>query len=1467
MTLSGGSRVSELVARIRKGGVALWEENGKLRYRAPQGLLDGSDLQLLKEYKADILGLLRTEAKQKSVVCRPEARYEPFPLTDVQSAYLLGRSEVFEYGGVACHIYLELNYPELAPARTEEVWNKIVLRHDMLRAVIDRSGYQQVLEKTPRLKVPYTDAADWADDKVAQKLDQIREEMGHRIYDTASWPLFGVAVTKTPGRSVLHFSIEFLIADWASIWRILAEFEALYDQPGLELPGLELSFRDYLLAERSVKESEAYAGDRNYWLGRIDDLPPAPELPLAPMKKDLQKPRFRRQYLQLAEPSWAEFKRKAQQRGLTPTSAVMAAYAAVLERWSRNKKFCLNLTVLNRLPLHEEVNDIVGDFTSVSLLAVDWNAGKSFSERAKQLSAQLFDDLDHPLFSGVEVIREITRRKGRDAALMPVVFTSAIGLTKITKVGGLRGVFEGQGISQTPQVFIDCQAMDGPAGLQVNWDFRDGIFPEGMMEDMFTAFEQALELLAGQNAAWELEDIVALPSWQLAQREQMNNTKAELPEELLHGKILRQAEFAPDKTAVVDHRGQATYRELMLSASAVAQKLTEYGCRPQDRVAVIMEKSVGQVAAVLGILSVGAVYVPLDPALPELRLASMLEQTGIRHVLTSSGVKRKWPNQALAIDVDMLQPCSQNTLQSTGNPALPAYIIHTSGSTGQPKGVVISHRAAVNTIADINRRFQVNSKDCILGLAQLSFDLSVYDIFGVLSAGGTLVYPSGELQNHPAHWVDLMEREEITLWNSVPALMQMLVACLESDRRKALNKLRLVLLSGDWIPLTLPEQVLKLAPFAQLVSLGGATEASIWSIFHLYQGLQPGWTSIPYGQPLANQSFAVLDKKLRDCPVWTAGELYIAGAGLAEGYFNDPATTGERFFDHPTQRRRLYRTGDLGRYTPGGEIEFLGRTDTQVKIRGYRIELGEIESALLNHSAVAAAAAVVDDSDGRQTLTAVVQARPAGKDAGAALAAELAEFLKNRLPAQMLPSRLHLLEELPLTGNGKLDRRKLTQWAAGENAKDCGGEKDDNKLDILEGQIARIWAKALSIPHLGRLQNFYDHGADSLIMAQVAGNLRDKLAESSTRTPIPFDALFRQMLNYPTVAALAEFIRTEERQTGRAAGGLPADESRNEAKDPASNAVLTMYGEESEGSLSVIFHAVLGTIDSFRALLKPLVRQKPGPVVAITIADIDRYCAIEPQHLIETVADDYAGRLLATGHKEMQLIGYSLGGLIATEVARRLLEKGIEVADLVLIDIPPTPAIEDDLLLEVMFISHLKLTPAQTGFGHVEQGDLVRGVLGLLARNNNCVPAGMARTIGGDQGLDQVGGLFRKLELSSRRERFASYVQAVYQATGEVMPVEMAESLFKVYCQSFKAAHFTPPPYMGDIRFLTAREPFGFLPGITEMTLDFWRDVCLGEFSVQEIAGDHLSCIADENNAAALAGVIREGVAGNRSVS
>ncbi|STU16519.1 iron aquisition yersiniabactin synthesis enzyme (Irp2) [Klebsiella pneumoniae] len=394
----------------------------------------------------------------------------------------------------------------------------------MLRTVFDRSGSQRVLPDVPELII---DCASSGAEQGEALLDSVKQQMGHRLYQPEQWPLFSLSLSQLPARSVLHLSMDFLIADWASIWLLLGEFEARYQHPDQPLPPLKIQFRDYLLAERGMDESPAAQRDRAWWQQRIPQLPASPQLPLLDTQ-ERQPARFTRRFLQLPEERWAALKQQAAQCGITPTAAVLTAYASVLQRWSASEHFCLNLTVLNRQPLHEQVDRLVGDFTSVSLLEVDQRRPMSWAERASAISQQLYDDLDHRLCSGVEVIRELARAKGRDYALMlmflPVPSAWYLPMQKTRCRANWMDVAlpRRRRCLSTVRRWTCCR-FTGQLGCA-----RRGI-PSGMIDDLFASFESLLNAMAQEDAIWQQTAQVALPEWQREQRLQVNDTTHRYP--------------------------------------------------------------------------------------------------------------------------------------------------------------------------------------------------------------------------------------------------------------------------------------------------------------------------------------------------------------------------------------------------------------------------------------------------------------------------------------------------------------------------------------------------------------------------------------------------------------------------------------------------------------------------------------------------------------------------------------------------------------------------------------------------------------------------------------------------------------------------------------------------------------------------------------------------------------------------
>ncbi|ABW31348.1 non-ribosomal peptide synthetase [Acaryochloris marina] len=1158
-----------LLTTLSKQGIKLSTCEGLLEVDAPQGVMTSDLRHALSQHKAEIVRLLNqlpaagevngSATELPTLVSDPSQRYAPFPLTDMQYAFWVGRSGVLELGTVANHGYYEIDGQNIELERLNQALQILIDRHDMLRAIILPDGRQQVLETLPPYQMPLVDLRGQSDDAVHSALAEIRDRLSHQVVPADQWPLFEFSATQLDGGRVrLHISYDLQVFDAWSLFRLFDEWVQLYKTPDVPLPPLELTFRDYVLAEQALQKTELYLRSQTYWLNRLDSLPPAPDLPLARHPKELKQHRAHRHEDHLQRSDWQQLKQRAMQAGITPSGLLLAAFADVISLWSQSPRFTINLALFNRLPLHPQVNDLLGDFTSVTLLAVDQSVPASFTERAARLQQQLWQDLEHRYFSGVRVVRELARRRGTAPSVMPIIFTSTLGFRSLGQETLTFSHFGERvyGISQASQAWMDMQVWEENEELTFNWDVVDGLFPDGLIDDMFSAYGRWLRHLARSASSWTESgqplkrssyggvSRTLLPPDQQTQRALMNATDAPISDALLHELFATQVRLRPQAPAVITLQQTLTYQDLFARANQLEYHLRQMGVTPNQLVAIAMDKGWEQVVAVMGVLMAGAAYVPLDPHLPQSRLEALLDNSEAAIVLTQTRwlEQQVWPDRVHCLCVDdwsrdgsdfgfsildfrsksdgvdvnfdlaQVDQSKQSEhlepLSSVQTADDLAYVIYTSGSTGTPKGVMISHRNVVNVITHTNQRFQVGEQDRMLALTALNHDLSVYDIFGLLSAGGAIVMPDVEAVKDPSHWLTLMARERVTLWNSVPAFMEMLIDEAEAQAINPLDSLRLTILGGDWLPLSLPDRLRAIAPNTQIFSIGGPTETTIWNIGYLIDTVDPNWASIPYGQPLANSKYYILNEILEDCPIWVPGQMYCAGVQLAKGYWRDKEKTNHQFITHPYTGERLYATGDLGRYRPNGTIEILGRIDFQIKLRGLRIEAGEVEAALLQHPAVQAAVVggIGDHHPERLVAYVVPQSTAPSLE-------ELRDFLAQKLPSHMVPSAFVFLETLPLSANGKVDRKALQAQAISVQSVNTAYVAPQNQL---ETAISTIFQTILDIPNVGIHDNFFDLGGNSLLLAKVYRALVEELPEE-TRSISLID-LFR----YSSVQAIAQ---------------------------------------------------------------------------------------------------------------------------------------------------------------------------------------------------------------------------------------------------------------------------------------------------------------------------------------------------------
>ena len=1170
-----------------------------------------------------------------------ENRFEPFPLTDLQQAYLIGRSEGIELGNISCHGYAEVDMEDWDRERFQTALQKIIDRHEMLRAVVLPEGLQQILPSTPPYEIKVNDLRNLDAAAAAAQLASTRARMSHQIHPSEKWPLFEFCVSLLDAKiSRLHISTDLLIGDGRSFEIMFQELMQLYHHPETILPAIDLSFRDYLYALTSLEQTDVFRESREYWINRIPTLPPSPELPLEKNPASITRPQFKRRAASLEPAVWRALKEKAAQFHSTPVGTLLAAYAEVLAIWSKNPHFTVNLTLFNRLPLHPQSNSIIGDFTSVNLLEVDNSTQAMFSDRVHQQQERLWQDLDHRYFSGIQVMRELSRfQRVGPTAIMPVVFTSLLNLGEQND-GATWSSRMGQrvyAITQTPQVYLDYMVYEENGSLQINWDSVEELFPAGVLDDMFEAYQRLVHDLATDDSAWQrtlAENARRLiPVLQMVLREAANNTKAPVTGDLLHTPFLKQVAERPNQTAVCTPNWRLTYLQAYRYACRIEEELLRCQVKPNDLVAIMMEKGWEQIVGALGIHFAGAAYLPIDPELPAERQRYLLEHANVKVALTQSAVRNRLsvPANVEVFEVDLMEPADVDTPvdRRRQRPEDLAYVIYTSGSTGLPKGVMIDHRGALNTVLDINQRFGVGPRDRVLAVSRLSFDLSVYDVFGLLAAGGTIVMPTADLAYDANHWAELILSEEVTIWDTVPALMQLLVD--QAGKPELLDdSLRLVMMSGDWIPLGLPDQVRRVLPKAKVVSLGGATEASIWSILFPVEKVNPNWKSIPYGKAMLNQSFHVMNKALAPCPTWVPGQLYIGGIGLAKGYLHDEQKTNASFIVDPTSGERLYRTGDLGRFLPDGNIEFLGREDFQVKVQGYRIELGEIESRLQEHPGVDLCIVVVrEDTPGEKRLVGYLVPKP-----GISVdTAEVREHLRAKLPEYMVPAAIVILERFPLTPNGKVDRKGLPAPArSGAEA----GSRSAASRDSLDMQMINLWEKVLNVRPIGLQDNFFDLGGSSLVAVRLFSEMR-KLFVRSFALSILFQA--------PTVEKLTDLIR----------------------KDGWTSRWSSLVPIQPGGSKPPFFcvHGGGGNVLIYRELARHL--GSDYPFYGLQARGLDG----NGDYLTttESMAEAYLREM-----RELQpegpyyLGGFCMGGQIAFEIAQRLVKDGQQVNLLFVID-------------------------------------------------------------------------------------------------------------------------------------------------------------------------------------------------------
>ena len=721
---------------------------------------------------------------------------------------------------------------------------------------------------------------------------------------------------------------------------------------------------------------------------------------------------------------------------------------------------------------------------------------------------------------------------------------------------------------------------------------------------------------------------------------QFNDTEAPYSQNsMIFSAFEQMVSKAPSAVALVLGDEQLTYRELNSRANKIAHYLISQGARAGDNIGIVSARNFDMIAGLLGILKAGGAYIPIDPEYPQDRQEFILTNSSAKLVITDIeySINQKMPTvRFLNLQATTLNEFGLDNLSATINPAQLAYTIYTSGSTGRPKGVMITHRSAVNLIEWVNKRFTVVPTDKLLFVTSMCFDLSVYDIFGTLSAGATIVIANRNEVQDVRKLPDLIEKYGITFWDSVPTTFDFVVRGLENRKNYfQCPSLRLVFMSGDWIPVNLPERIHRFFPAAEIISLGGATEGTVWSNYFPVRKVNPEWKSIPYGRPISNNTFYILNEQLQPVPFGVTGELFIGGAGVAEGYAADAEKTAYAYLPDPFHSQwggRMYRTGDMGRMKRDLNMEFVGRKDNQVKIRGFRVELGEIESVIQQSETVERAIVLASkDKDGVNRLVGYVVVK------GSFDRDKMIAFLRSRLPEYMVPALWCRIDEVPVTQNGKIDRKALPEPETAGQLKNVYAPP----TTAVEKTLDEIWQKVLAVRSVGIDDNFFDLGGQSLLAVELTHEVEEKLGKK-----INIYTLFK----YPTIRELAIFLQAKDGERS-----LPEKVYKSLVPIRSEGKKMPIYVVHGDGMNVANFGNLAASLDEDQ----PVFSIQPKGMLE----------GDEPSDDLVSIAREYVDEILdqnPTG--PYALAGYSFGGYVAVEMLKYLQSLGKDVRMLAIFD-------------------------------------------------------------------------------------------------------------------------------------------------------------------------------------------------------
>lgn len=1117
-----------------------------------------------------------------------------------------------------------LNVPAL-----EAALNEIVRRHEILRTtfVLENDEPVQVIHPFVPFPLTVTGLPVSADGAHAERVRHRLTAELERTFDLERGPLLRVElVRERETEHVLALTVHHIVFDGWSRDVFLRELQALYEAfPHTPLAELPIQYADFAVWQRNWLQGQVLARELAFWQEQLADAPPLLELPTDRPRPAAQSYRGARESFSISAEITARLESLSRRAGASLFMTLLAAFQVLLYRHTGQPDILLGTPIANRN--RRELEGLIGFFVNTLVMRGRLQADLPFSALLAQVRQTAFNAYAHQDLPFEKLVEAL--QPARSLAYAPVVQVAMNYLqarASSWQLGDLRAEI--------------APVENNTTKFDLTWNVtRSPDRLHGSVEYSTDLFERAT--IARWISQWQvlLEAITAAPDTPVgrlalltpAEREQLlvdwNTTAAEYPQECLHESFEAQVRRAPDAVALVHASQRVSLRELNARANQLAHSLQARGVVPGSAIGVMLERSPDLIASLLAIWKAGGAYVPLDPAYPRERLRQMLDDARPPLVITET---RNVPNlpagtAVLCLDRERagIAGASVENLDLAVSPDDPAYILYTSGSTGEPKGVVGQHRGLMNRLAWMRHAYPFRAGEGCCQKTSLNFIDSIAEIFGPLLQGVPLVVLPDETVRDPQLLVAALASHGVTRLTLVPSHLRALLHS-PADLR-GLSQLRLWVCSGEALDAETARAFYRELPGATLLNLYGSSEASADSA---YFQVPIEWASerVPIGRPIANTQIYILDPQLEPVPVGTAGELYIGGTGLARGYLNQPELTAQKFIPHPfLPSAVLYKTGDLARFRPDGTLEYLGRADRQVKLRGMRVELGEIEAALVAHPRVQEAVVVlkqlaVDDS----RLIAYVAADADGDS----FPDELRTHLQARLPAHMIPSAFVALTELPRTPTGKVDRVAVARRAE-ERAPVVSPEVLPR--DALESKLQTVWQHVLKVERVGMTDDFFDLGGHSLLAIVLFGEMEKALGDDLPHKKLPLATLFQA----PTIEKLARVLRA----------------------DTQGSEWSPLVPIQPRGTRPPFFcvHGFGGGVVGYAHLARLLGEDQPFYGLQARGQEED----VEPDSTLPEMAARYLREIRRTQPTgPYYLGGYCYGGTVALEVAQQLVAQG-----------------------------------------------------------------------------------------------------------------------------------------------------------------------------------------------------------------